>query len=245
MKLLHHFYSTIGVRPSAVLSAVMLIAGCVQSRALPPCFTDMHGDVGVLHAPEGVDLDLWKDMDKVFVGCRQPTLRSAIEGTGVTRVRIPRAVGNIEIAGISRYGLAFSDTLEEVFVEDGVAMDVATFYYDVKLKTVRLPHDLREIPDSLFSNCVALEFIEIPSGVAKIGDGAFYGTAISEVVIPDAVTSIGSEAFGCCRRLKVVSLPFNARVDSDAFDGCDMSKFLVIRRGSGPGSGTPSDTRLE
>ena len=33
-----------------------LPAGCIPGRVLTPCFTGMHGDVGVLHAPEGVDL---------------------------------------------------------------------------------------------------------------------------------------------------------------------------------------------
>ena len=213
-----------------VLSAVLLGAGCIPNMVLPPCSIDMQGDVGVLHASDGVDLTLWKEADRVFVGCRQPSLQSAIEGIDVTRVRIPRMVGNIKITGISRCGLAFSNTLEDIFVEDGVTLDVATFYYDVRLKTIRLPSDLREIPESLFSNCVALETIEVPLGVVRIGEGAFYGTALSRIVIPDAVTTIGRDAFGCCRKLKLVSLPFNACVDSGAFDGCDLSKLLVLRR---------------
>ena len=212
------------------LGAVLLGAGCVSNRVLPSYSIDIQGDIGVLHAPDGVDLTLWKESGQMFVGCRQPALQSALEGMDVTRVRIPRLVGSIGIAGISRFGLAFSDTLEDVFVEDGVTMDVATFYYDVKLKTVRLPSDLREIPDSLFSNCVALETIEVPSRVVRIGDGAFYGTSLSRIVIPDAVTTIGCDAFGCCKKLKLVSLPFNACVDSGAFDGCDMAKLLVVRR---------------
>ncbi|MBQ9710551.1 MAG: leucine-rich repeat protein, partial [Clostridia bacterium] len=39
--------------------------------------------------------------------------------------------------------------------------------------SVRLPADLKELPDHLFSDCYKLKDVEIPKGVTVIGGSAF------------------------------------------------------------------------
>ena len=211
-----------------------VVAGCFTPHEHGQAYSvDIQGREGRLKGFEGGTVALCiDDKGKVFVGSTQPMM-SAIDDTGIRQIVVPKRVGDVVIEGIERYGLAFSETLEEVSIEDGVKIGPAAFYYDVKLKTARLPVDLSEIPSSLFSNCVELEEVKIPGGVGRIGDSAFYGTALSAVYVPDSVTYIGHGAFGRCRNLSRVSLPAKVVVEEDAFADCNESILKVVPRAVG------------
>ena len=81
--------------------------------------------------------------------------------------------------------------------------------------------------------------IDIPNGVTKIGDYAFYtwgtmGAAykLTGVTIPDSVTSIGNYAFYECRNAVITSLPVNLKTVGDgAF--CCAFKLTVSELPSG------------
>lgn len=61
-----------------------------------------------------------------------------------------------------------------------------------------------------------------PSTVAVIEDETFMGSdALDEVVIPAGVTSIGARAFADSS-LQRLSLPGNASIGENAFDGCGI-----------------------
>jgi len=63
------------------------------------------------------------------------------------------------------------------------------------LTTVSLPQDMTTISGGLFFECNSLESFTISSSVKIIGDSAFWGTAIKNIVIPEGVVSIGKNAF--------------------------------------------------
>lgn len=49
--------------------------------------------------------------------------------------------------------------------------------------------------------------VTIPDGVKRIGERAFFGSAVRSVEIPEGVTHIGERAFGSCTSLMKISLP--------------------------------------
>ena len=53
--------------------------------------------------------------------------------------------------------------------------------------------------------------IVVKSGITRIGDHSFDGTAVSQVQIADSVTEIGYAAFTNCRYLKSITLPKNLK----------------------------------
>ena len=70
--------------------------------------------------------------------------------------------------------------------------------------------------------------VEIPSGVTRIGDHAFYRcNNLSSVSIPDSVASIGSEAFRYCTALKLLELPAGVSNFSDDYAFSDCPELLL------------------
>lgn len=94
------------------------------------------------------------------------------------------------------------------------------------------------------------ESFTVPNGVTAIGDNAFYGSLIKEIVIADSVEKVGNgafykssvesvtfgknsktlkigeNAFENCAELRVITLPENVEAADDAFLGC--SKLNII-----------------
>ena len=65
------------------------------------------------------------------------------------------------------------------------------------------------------------ESFEIPDGVTTIGDLAFSGSSIVNVVIPDSVTVIGDSAFSVCRALASITIGEKLEsIGANAFAGC-------------------------
>ncbi|MGB8455996.1 MAG: leucine-rich repeat protein [Anaerocolumna sp.] len=55
-------------------------------------------------------------------------------------------------------------------------------------KTVQIPKGVAIIGDYAFKNSGVLKVI-LPGGIAKIGEGAFDNTALTEINLPDSVTT--------------------------------------------------------
>ncbi len=216
----------------ALLCCICVIAaGCVGSIGLCQYYSvAIEGKSGFITGRRGERIEVHlNDENRLIVGSTNE-MASAIDESGVRKLTIPKRADNCDIECVGRFGLAFSEKLEEVVIAEGVRLAAAAFYYDVNLKAVNLPADLSEIPASLFSNCVELRDVQIPHSVRTIGDSAFYGTRIQRINVPDSVTHIGHCAFGKCRELSFVSLPRNVFVEDDTFNGCDMAKLTVVRR---------------
>ena len=90
-----------------------------------------------------------------------------------------------------------------------------------ELKKAVLPHSLKAIPDSLFSEDSQLEDVLIPDTVETIGNKAFALCNLKKVVIPSSVRCIYEWAFGDNENLKYVKLPSSLKyLGSGAFWGC-------------------------
>ncbi len=73
-----------------------------------------------------------------------------------------------------------------------------------KMERVSLPESLVKLP--LFKTCTKLKEIEIPGGITKIPENAFFQCYSLEKVVAKSVTEIGNTAFYDCQELKVLVL---------------------------------------
>ncbi|MCX7123331.1 MAG: leucine-rich repeat domain-containing protein, partial [Gammaproteobacteria bacterium] len=85
----------------------------------------------------------------------------------------------------------------------------------------------------VFSGCLALTSVVIPSTVTSIGFRAFDDCrALTSVVISEGVTSIGESAFKGCSALTSVEIPEGVTsIGESAFKGCSALTSVVISEG--------------
>lgn len=67
------------------------------------------------------------------------------------------------------------------------------FSYNLQLKRVQLPDELREIGDYAFYYC-GLEEANLPKGLVRIGEYAFYTTKIHRIKLPQTLAYLGKSA---------------------------------------------------
>ena len=71
-----------------------------------------------------------------------------------------------------------------------------TFKDCINLNSVTLPNGIASIEYRAFFNCTGLTNVNIPNTVTSIGDRSFYNcTSLTGITIPDSVTTIGDESF--------------------------------------------------
>ena len=149
-------------------------------------------------------------------------------------------------SGYQFYGCT---SLEEFIFEEGSPLTkIAGYMFNecVSLtKIVNMPSAITVLPFSLFRNCTALQSFTVPAKVTtiggwvfdgckalselifegnsvnKIGEYAFYNTALTELAIPEKVTFIPHNmAYGCKQLVKVTTGENVETIDYEAFGGC-------------------------
>lgn len=134
----------------------------------------------------------------------------------ITRVVLGEDVTYVGANAFSNY-----TKLEEVIFEGNSVKKIEFRAFDkcYSLKNITLPEGLEEING--FADCWALQSMEIPATVTKIGTGAFRNDSFAEMTIPGNVEEISSQAFQNCQWLKELSLSEGiVKIGSEAFTGC-------------------------
>lgn len=126
-----------------------------------------------------------------------------------------------------------------------VGIGVALFKDSKRLKSVKLPEKVEELPPYLFSGCSALEKVKMPNMVYSFPEGLFQGcsslrdvpfragikelpdyvlegcSSLLSLVIPPTVERISKRAVADCSKLMSLVLPASVTyIDESAFDGC-------------------------
>ena len=93
--------------------------------------------------------------------------------------------------------------LESVTLNDTIKrLGMEVFSHCYRLKSIKLPSGLTEMEDffqGIFLNCYALESVTIPKTLTKINDGTFQECiSLKEVNLHEGITAIGNNAFSGC-----------------------------------------------
>lgn len=71
------------------------------------------------------------------------------------------------------------------------------------------------------------------ASIVAIGESAFAGASVEQVIIPSTVEHIGWFAFGGCSRLKGISIPpCTTKIEYGAFDGCAAGLSIYCEKDS-------------
>ena len=111
---------------------------------------------------------------------------------------------------------------------DTSAFSGSPFAGCVALQSVELETGMTKIPDNLFDSCPGFTTITIPDTVTEIGDSAFANTNLNSITIPDSVTQIGKYAFGGSK-LESIRIPDTVTdIGDNAFNGCTELKDVTL-----------------
>ena len=100
-----------------------------------------------------------------------------------------------------------------------------------QLENLILPANLKEIQNGAFFKCEGLKEIQLPDGLLKIGEKAFYQCGLQTLHLPETLEQIGDCAFMKCKSLEYVRIPASVRrIGKWAFHGCSKLKLVEFVR---------------
>lgn len=86
---------------------------------------------------------------------------------------------------------------------------------------LNIHNDCLAINENALTNCNSLHRVNVPNGLKRIGNSAFYETSIEQIDLPDSVNFIGGHAFARCFKLKEFEIPTNVkRIGESCFNQC-------------------------
>ena len=174
--------------------------------------TGYSGSVSALAIPQTID-----GHKVVAIGER------AFKGTCLVNVTIPDTVTEIgdstfaECKQLSSVQLSNNLTILGKFAF-GNCTSLTSIWIPKSLKTA----DTSAFSGSPFAGCVALQSVELETGMTKIPDNLFDSCpGFTTITIPDTVTEIGARAFAECKQLSSVQLSNNLTIlGKFAFGNC-------------------------
>ena len=101
------------------------------------------------------------------------------------------------------------------------------------LKEVKLPGTVKTVGNNTFSNCVALESVDLNYGLLTIGSNAFNNcSSLTKIVIPNTVQEIGNALFQGCNILEDATIGSKVQsMGSGIFSNCNSLNKVTIENG--------------
>lgn len=135
------------------------------------------------------------------------------------------------VVGTYEFAFCKHPVLEQVHFPNTITkIDGPLFYRCNKLKTIKFPPFVEELPSAVFFTFDnnSLVSVDLPSNLKTIGDNAFCGSNLSSIRFPVSVTNIGSNAFGGTRIDTLEIPPFLCTGgDSYLFDAPHFSRTSI------------------
>ena len=114
------------------------------------------------------------------------------------------------------------------FAKDFMIENGKLVKYTGDIRETGIPEEVTEIGDDAFYGCHMIEIIRIPEGVIKIGNNAFEDCRkLRKISIPDSVRYIGHKAFFKCKALHEITIPSNVEfIGKHAFGVYYFHKYI-------------------
>ena len=155
-------------------------------------------------------------------------------------VVIPAEISGVAVKIIGGEAFRNKNTMTNVSIPEGiVTIEAKAFENCTALTAVDIPDTVTKVSANAFSNCTALESVELSKNLAFLGEGAFGGTAVKEILIPKSLVdsddgvfntkyeedgveySVANGPFAACQSLKTVTFEKGTTVVADyLFAGC-------------------------
>ncbi|MGN0367805.1 MAG: leucine-rich repeat domain-containing protein [Wujia sp.] len=165
-----------------------------------------NGDIILMSAPSVSEAYIDVSMDIV--------LPDTINGKTVTSLATKYIDDKGNIASITipetliNFGELNELSCEKLIIKSKISTIPDQFCYNNKeIREVVLPDTVEEIGMEAFRGCNALETINMPSGLKKIGECAFGNCAIKSMSLPLGLTAIENLAFYDCNNLESITIP--------------------------------------
>ena len=182
------------------------------------------------------------------------TIGSNIES--IARSAFTRAsISELVIDGVEQIGdYAFfgCSKLRKVTLTGDIGFIGSSAFADTAIESVALPSEVKMLASEAFSNCTALQTVDLSECLTNIPRGCFQKCrSLKRIYIPEGVTIISAEAFDSCSSLTDVGLPSTLKtiannafswsglksvdvpegtttLKSACFQGCDSLNYVVL-----------------
>lgn len=170
----------------------------------------------------GIELDGWYESFSVMVTEEYcPTLDDGYTADGVSYL----IKGNEAILSDARSKEGFFAVPSSVIV-NGAKLPVTEIadnaFASSWITGIMIPDSVKAIGNEAFSECIALEWIEMPLEMDSIGYRAFYKCeSLNAIEIPENIRELQQETFQNCKSLSRIMLPSSLQIISDrTFKNC-------------------------
>ena len=143
----------------------------------------------------------------------------------IQSIIVPSSVTSVGVGAFTN-----CNNLESVaFANPDTTLNTSIFSGCAKLKNVTLPEHLETLYNSLFYKCVSLETISIPATVTIIMGAFSECSSLKSLDLPEGLAYIGQGAFTGCTSIETLTIPDSVvYVEMFSIVGCTSLKTLTI-----------------
>ena len=155
----------------------------------------------------------------------------AIENFGIEAIDSNRMYECITVTSgkINDSLFAFSSVKNIIISDEVKEIEEYAFKSCSRLETVTLPSWMSEIPVGLFEGCLRLKMINTEGKITKINDFAFFNTAWFDSEVLSELTHIGNRAFAGVNVSEVIIPGKVEHIGEYAFVSCYASKIFISK----------------
>ena len=128
----------------------------------------------------------------------------AFQNTGIQQITLPSGVKTIGGNAFAGSALERAD----LSALRGAELGTGLFEDCKQLTEIKLPPDLKTIPQSLAEGCESLQYIDIPASVTVIKNVAFRGCDLRQVYLPAGLKDTGAGTFNSNPNLTELIIPY-------------------------------------
>ena len=156
---------------------------------------------------------------------------SAFVARHIFSVHIPEGIEHIGYAAFRD-----CDSIVTISLPSTATEFYSSFKNMIRLKTIKIPQQIKSISAAAFVDCIALEEVYIPEGVERIEFDTFgrcYG--LKRVYLPQTLKVIERGVFWECKGLEEITIPARVEEIGDyAFFRCDSLKHIYLHAQTPP-----------